>query len=261
MAFTGNDSSKEVINEFKLYTGIQAMKPIAINPNLEELHKLGIKFKTEPKYIQEPDDKGNKRVMINIYVQVDKILGLVPLTFYLTNTLDYSENKGTYRFLDKNGKHGWDTEEGKCSKWDWVDETSVRKALKGEASLHDFFTNYLSTQKGDICRLETPEKIFEEDYSELRSILEIKPENKFKGLLYVSHADNGKSYQKIYSQHFNRANSTSITYWEKHINRQIAAGYPIKGTYSYTFQEYTPVEPSTDIKITDDINTTDTPLF
>lgn len=246
MAFKGNDSSKEVVREFKLYTGIQKMKPVLINPSLKELNDNGINFTTEPKYIQEPDEEGNKRVIIDIYVKVDKVFGIIPLRFYLIDKKDYSEAKNTYRFIDKFGHHGWDTMEGKCAKWKWIDETSVRIALKGEGNLHDWLTNYLAVNDKDECRLENPEKLFNEDYSELKNLLKLYPDNKFKGMLYVSHADNGKNYQKIYSSYFARENSTSTTHWEKHINKQIAAGYPIKGTYSYTFQEYKAVEPTSD---------------
>ena len=64
--------------------------------------------------------------------------------------------------------------------------------------------------------------------------------------MYVSHGDNGKKYQKIYSSYFARETSNTYTYWEKHITDQANAGYPIKGSYSYEIQEYVPVKPTSD---------------
>lgn len=252
MAFQANSSDEQVVSEFKLFTGIQLVEPVAVNPNLAELNELGIKYNNEPNYIQEPDQEGNKRAIVDVYCKIEGMDNVYPIRFYFTNKIDSSEKNGIlkYRFIDKYGKHAWDLVDNKCSALEWIDTESVRPLLKGEGDFHDFLNAYFNTKKEDLCRLENIEKIFNGDFSEVKSILKVKPGNKLKALLYVSHGDNGKNYQKIYDKYFARATSNGYNYWEKHINAQIQAGYPIKGTYSYEFQEYVPVKPTSDTNTT-----------
>ena len=55
-----NDSSKEVLGGIKLWAGLTNMEVKAVNPNMAELHAMGINVKQEPNYSMELNGKNTK---------------------------------------------------------------------------------------------------------------------------------------------------------------------------------------------------------
>ena len=51
MAIKSNDSATSVVGGgLTYYSGLASFKVVAVNPTLEELHAIGVNFKTEPNY-------------------------------------------------------------------------------------------------------------------------------------------------------------------------------------------------------------------
>ena len=246
MGFNGNNSEEVVVNEVKLYHGIQIAKVVAICPNLEEIKALGIKTDKEPVYKQADDGKGNKRVAIDVYAQFLGVDRIQKIRFFLTNTNRVSNDGVKRQLIDQKGKTCWDTLEGLGEAWEWIDSPSVRPCLVGEDQLTDFLVNWLNIKPGDNARLEDPTKFFDLNFKELLDAHRAYPENKFKAMLSVKHADGGKNYQNVYTGYFGRATNKAFTYWEKHFTKRASDGRPFRDTFSYEFQVYTPVAPTTD---------------
>ena len=247
MGFKANKSDKVVIKETKLYTGIQLAKPIAICPNLTKLEELGFKYDKEPVYKMEPDDEGNARIGIDFYLKFDNVERIQKSKFFLTNTPRLSNNKLKQQLIDKFGKTCWSTLDSKGDEWDWMDAESTRSCLIGEEQLTNFLINWLNIKPGDNARLENPKKLFDLNFSELDGALKMNPDNQVRALLFVKHTDNGKIYQNVYNQYFDRATNKSYTYWEKHFIKKSNDGYPFTESFSYDFKEYNSVIPTSDI--------------
>lgn len=255
MGLIGNNSEQTVVNEVKLYTGIQLAKVMAICPTLEEIQALGIKTEKEPVYILPDDEKGNKRVAIDIYAKFAAVDRIQKIRFFMGNNNRVS-NDGTKRqLIDAKGKTCWDTLEGLGEKWEWIDSETVRPCLVGEDTLTDFLVNWLNIKPGDNARLEDPSKFFDLNLKELKDAFKAYPENKFKAMLSVKHADGGKNYQNVYTGYFGRATNQAFTYWEKHFTKRAKDGRAFQDTFTYEFQLYKPVAPSTETSDkTDDID-------
>jgi len=246
MGFKANSSDKTVVNEIKLYTGIQLAKVVGICPNLDEIIALGIKTDKEPVYQQPEDANGNNRVAVDFYAQFKDVERIQKIRFFLTNTTRLSNDGVKRQLIDKTGKTCWDTLDGKGEAYVWFDSESAREALVGEDQLTDLLVNWLNIKPGDNARLEDPSKFFDLDFTQLLEIFKDNPNNTFKAMLSVKHADGGKKYQNVYTGYFDRKTNKSFTYWEKHFTKRAEGGRPFDNSISYTFQMYTPVEPSAD---------------
>ena len=250
MAFGANDSKKSVIKDSKFFTGITVGTIKAVNPSLEEMNKLEIKIDKEPSYNSGQDEDGNNKFVIDFWVEFKEIHRLQKLRFFLTDTIRFNRDGLKKQMIDKTGRTCWISKDDNTSSYDWIDNESLRNCHIGEEKLTNFLINWLNIKPGDVAKIDD----FKNSTDEIKKVFKEFLDNKVRCMLIVNHADNGKTYQNIYDGYFDRATTSSFTYWEKHINNQIAAGYPIKGTYSYTFQEYKPVEPTSD---TDNADSTD----
>lgn len=246
MGIKGNDSSEAVVRDNKLYTGIQLAKVVAICPSLKEMNDLGINTDKEPVYKLPEDDEGNKKVAIDFYLNFKGVERLQKLRIFLTNS-KYISRSGKKQLIDDTGKTCWDNPEtGTGAGFDWFDEKSARDAHPGEEQLITFLINWLNVKPGDTAKLENFSALFDLDFSELQEIFASYKDNKVRCMLTVNHTADGKSFQNVYPYYFDRETNTSYTYWKNHITKKEKAGYPMKDSFSYEFQEYKDVAPDTD---------------
>ena len=306
MAISRGNASKEA-QEFKRFIGVCPVFVKAVNPNKAEHEKLfNTTLEEAPVYVQDKEDNdGNsyKNVRISVVLQPDteKIgfdMPLVTMPLFITNQKQHGVNSGKYQVVDKYGRFAWATEAEISAKeiptysnGKKADiSNDYRIAYVGEEDLTNFIRVFLcipSITKWDNnekcmvpntdvkpeeceCRLdiETFEKFFKGDFSEIKDILGFQPTNKVKVCLGVRTDANGKLFQSVYTKKFisnaatnysslDKALQADIAYATTH-NKALSTEYSAKAVHEYsvtpttfTASENSEVTPSSDMPFDD----------
>ena len=306
MAISRGNASKEA-QEFKRFIGVCPVFIKAVNPNKAEHEKLfNTTLEEAPVYVQDKEDNdGNsyKNVRISVVLQpdVEKIgfdMPLVTMPLFITNQKQHGANSGKYQVVDKYGRFAWATEAEISAKeiptysnGKKADiSNDYRIAYVGEEDLTNFIRVFLcipSITKWDNnekcmvpntdvkpeeceCRLdiETFEKFFKGDFSEIKDILGFQPTNKVKVCLGVRTDANGKLFQSVYTKKFisnaatnysslDKALQADIAYATTH-NKALSTEYSAKAVHEYsvtpttfTASESSEVTPSSDMPFDD----------
>ena len=261
MAISKGNASKEA-QEFKRYIGVCPVFVKAVNPNKAEHEKLfNTTLEEAPVYVQDKEDNnGNsyKNVRISLVLQpdVEKIgfeMPLVTMPLFITNQKQHGANSGKYQVVDKYGRFAWATEAEISAKEIPTYSTGrkadissdYRIAYVGEEDLTNFIRVFLcipSITKWDNnekcmvpntdvkpeeceCRLdvESIEKFFKGDFSEIKDILGFQPNNKIKVCLGVrTDMNSGKLFQSVYTKKFMSNASTNYNSLDKALQADIA---------------------------------------
>ena len=241
MAISRGNASKEA-QEFKRYIGVCPVFVKAVNPNKTEHEKLfNTTLEEAPVYVQDKEDaEGNsyKNVRISVVMQpdIEKIgfeMPLVTMPLFVTNQKQFGAKSGKYQVVDKYGRFAWATEAEISAKeiptysnGKKADiSNDYRIAYVGEEALTKFIRAFLYIPEITVwdnneqcrvpntkdkpeeceCRLdvETFEKLFKGDFSEIKEILGFQPNNKVKVCLGVrTDANSGKLFQSVYTKKF-----------------------------------------------------------
>lgn len=241
MAISKGNASKEA-QEFKRYIGVCPVFVKAVNPNKAEHEKLfNTTLEEAPVYVQDKEDaEGNsyKNVRISIVMQpdVEKIgfeMPLITMPLFVTNQKQFGAKSGKYQVVDKYGRFAWATEAEISAKEIPTNSNGkkadisndYRIAYVGEEALTKFIRAFLYIPEITVwdnneqcrvpntkdkpeeceCRLdvETFEKLFKGDFSEIKEILGFQPNNKVKVCLGVrTDANSGKLFQSVYTKKF-----------------------------------------------------------
>lgn len=254
MAISKGNASKEA-QEFKRYIGVCPVFVKSVNPNKAEHEKLfNTTLEDAPVYIQDKEDaEGNsyKNVRISVVLapDVEKIgfeMPLVTMPLFVTNQKQHGANSGKYQIVDKYGRFAWATETeisakeiptySNGKKADISNE--YRIAYVGEEDLTNFIRAFLCiptitkwdndnkcmVPNTDVkpeeceCRLEVEsfEKLFKGDFSEIKDILGFQPTNKVKVCLGVrTDANSGRLFQSVYTKKFMSNASTNYNSLDK----------------------------------------------
>ena len=293
MAISKGNASKEA-QEFKRYIGVCPVFVKAVNPNKAEHEKLfNTTLEEAPVYVQDKEDNnGNsyKNVRISLVLQpdVEKIgfeMPLVTMPLFITNQKQFGANSGKYQVVDKYGRFAWATEEEISAKeiptYSNGKKADVsndyRIAYVGEEDLTNFIRVFLcipSITKWDNnekcmvpntdvkpeeceCRLdvESIEKFFKGDFSEIKEILGFQPNNKIKVCLGVrTDMNSGKLFQSVYTKKFmsnastnynslDKALQADIAYASEH-NKTLNTEYSAKAVHEYSVTPTTFSAPS-----------------
>ena len=306
MAISRGNASKEA-QEFKRFIGVCPVFIKAVNPNKAEHEKLfNTTLEEAPVYVQDKEDNDGssyKNVRISVVLQpdVEKIgfdMPLVTMPLFITNQKQHGANSGKYQVVDKYGRFAWATEAEISAKeiptysnGKKADiSNDYRIAYVGEEDLTNFIRVFLcipSITKWDNnekcmvpntdvkpeeceCRLdiETFEKFFKGDFSEIKDILGFQPTNKVKVCLGVRTDANGKLFQSVYTKKFisnaatnysslDKALQADIAYATTH-NKALSTEYSAKAVHEYsvtpttfTASESSEVTPSSDMPFDD----------
>ena len=306
MAISKGNASKEA-QEFKRFIGVCPVFVKAVNPNKAEHEKLfNTTLEEAPVYVQDKEDNdGNsyKNVRISVVLQpdVEKIgfdMPLVTMPLFITNQKQHGANSGKYQVVDKYGRFAWATEAEISAKeiptysnGKKADiSNDYRIAYVGEEDLTNFIRVFLcipSITKWDNnekcmvpntdvkpeeceCRLdiETFEKFFKGDFSEIKDILGFQPTNKVKVCLGVRTDANGRLFQSVYTKKFisnaatnysslDKALQADIAYATTH-NKALSTEYSANAVHEYsvtpttfTASESSEVTPSSDMPFDD----------
>lgn len=274
MAFSkGTDTSKEV--QFKKYLGVGSMLVKGVNPTKAEIDAFygGADVK-EPTYLGETEIDGKKypQVRIDFLVQADEKYGFdfkTKVSFFLVNKARIGRNTGKVQIIDKFGRTAYATpEEFKAKAIPQYSngpaniDADYRAAFIGEEELTNFLITFMGipspmkyvdgtwylkdeeSLKDCEARLDNISSYFKGDFSELRTIIAVNPENRVKVLFGIKTDANNNQFVAPYTRMFLRNN---VTEYKKLLNDVEAAKNA--GAYSnvefevYDLHEYS-VEPT-----------------
>lgn len=263
----------------KRYTGIAPVTIVCVNPNKAQMEStLGINVTDEVNYVGEVDVDGKKvaNARISFWLQpVAEKIGMevspINMTMFIRNEYRYNGDKTKVQVIDKYGRTAWVTvEQAKAHEIPMYSngpakiDAGYRPAYVGEEDLVAFFKTFLGIPNVDVYNKNTGtwsthenpeeceaglEKIanyFKGDFSELRDIIALQPNNKVKALFGVRTTEDGKQYQAVYPKVL-RANATDASIAKLDAEIQERKNNGALSTTEFTFgefKEYT-VEPTT----------------
>lgn len=257
MAFSKGVESKEAIG-IKKYIGVAPCFIKTVNPNKTEFEKLfNANLDDEPNYVGTIDVDGTEvpNVRLSFVLQPDtkKVgfeVGPQNMSLFLQKRFKYNRDQTKVQVIDKYGRTAWVTiEQAKNHEIPIYKnglanlDKDYRPAYVGEAEFTDLLKTYLGipnpmkyvnnawvpVENLQDCeaRLDSLDRIFKGDFSEVRDIIALQPLNKFKVLFGVRTTEDNKQYQAFYTQMFLRNNVTDYSKLDKDVQqRKLAGAYP-----------------------------------
>lgn len=255
MAFNkANNSVEAGESNIKRYWGVAPVKIIAVNPTKAELEKIyNTTLEKEPEYcsIQNVDGSQIHSARIDFIVKTDKaktgIDFTTKVTFFVQKTLQSNKDQTKCQIMDKYGETAWATiDEIKAKKIPQyangpaqIDE-DYHAVCRGEIELTNFIRTYLCLESAKmwdsttLTMVNNPKKeegcldkikdYFEGDFSELKEIIKLMPDNKIKVLFGVKSTDDNKQYQTAYTRMFLRNNQNKLDRIKDDVKRAQDAG-------------------------------------
>jgi hypothetical protein len=272
MAFGKGQESTEG-TAVKRYIGVGSVNIVAVNPNKAELEKIyNTQIENAPEYVSEIEVGEDKHKVAN--VRIDFIVKSVPekndgiefttkIPFFVRKEYRINRDGSKVQIIDKYGRTAWVTKEQYQKKEIPVYsngpaniDKDYRACYHGEEELINFIKTYLNIPNvmkyvnntwvmndnpaDSEARLEHIENYFKGDFSELRDVISLQPNNKVKALFGVRTTDDGKQYQAVYNQMFLRNNVTDYSRLDKDLQeRKNAGAYPSTEFAVCPLKEYT----------------------
>lgn len=256
MAFAKGSESTEG-NVVKRYWGVAPVFVLSVNPNKEELEKLyNTQLENAPEYLGEVEVGEDKHKVANVRLDFivktdsDKCNGIEFITkvaFFIRKEYRYNKDMSKIQVIDKYGRTAWVTiEQAKAHEIPMYKngpanlDKDYRPCYVGEEELTNFIKAYLNipnvmkyvnstwvmVDNPQDCeaRLEKIENYFRGDFSELKEVIKLQPNNKVKVLFGVRTTDDNKQYQAVYTQMFLKNNVTDYSKLDADMQERKNAG-------------------------------------
>lgn len=272
-AFAGGSESKESVR--RLYIGVAPVYVLAVNPGKEEMERLyNTTIEEAPNYLGESEvgPEGNKvklpQARIDFIVRTDpsKSDGIdmtTRVSFFVVKSFRYNKDNTKVEVINKYGDTTWlpvDTVKGQApvpDNMNWYDTSGMRPAYIGEADLTQFIKKYLNipnvsftTKTGEKktipnpadaeARLDKVESYFTGDFTELRSIIKLQPNNMVRCMFGVRTSNDNNQYQAVYTQKMLKLNDTNYSRLDKDLqDRKQNGAYPTTEFSVEPLHEYT----------------------
>lgn len=270
MAFAkGSESTDGTI--VKRYTGVAPCYVVGVNPSKSELETIyGTTIENVPEYRSSVDVDGKKieTVRIDFIVKTDptnsnEIDMTSKVALFLRKEYRFNRDKSKVQVIDKYGRTAWVTiEQAKAHEVPVYAngpanlDSDYRPCFVGEEELTNFIKAYLNipnvmkyvdgkwvmvdNPEDCVARLDCIEKYFAGDYTELKEVINLQPNNKVKILFGVKTNDDGKQYQAVFTQMFMKNGVRDYSKLAKELDDRKAAGaYPTTEFFIGALKEYT----------------------
>ena len=246
---------------FKRYVGVGAVKVLAVNPTMAEWNEItGGNMQKEPEYVTT-NNEGIKQARVTILCETDPkrtigdIQAIIPVTFWLRKAPIQGSQSGKYQVIDKYGRTAWATKEDIEAKRipQYTNgpaniDADYRRIVQGEEALTNFLKAHIGipalsyVQNGVVkthpnpkeceARLDNIIKVFEGDFSEIKSIIALQPNNYSKMLFGVKTTEDGKEYQDVLMECFLSNQNPNNTRFAKALADVVKGG---RHTYDNTY--------------------------
>lgn len=255
MAFGKGQESVESGN-IKKYIGIASCKVLAVNPSKAELEKIYNRtLENAPEYLGETEINGEKvsYARIDFIVQADPekygIDFINKVSIFVRKSYRFNKDKTKVQVIDKYGRTVWVTvEQAKAHEIPVYSngpaniDKDYRPAYVGEEELIKFLIAYVnipSCQKyidgkwvmndaqslpDSEASLEHIADYFNGKFDELKSIVNLQPNNKVKILFGIRNADDGRQYQTSFTRMFLKNSVSDYNKIAKEVKQAQEAG-------------------------------------
>lgn len=270
MAFAkGSESTDGAI--VKRYTGVAPCYVVGVNPSKSELETIyGTTIENVPEYRSSVDVEGKKieTARIDFIVKTDpansnEIEMTSKVALFLRKEYRFNRDKSKVQVIDKYGRTAWVTiEQAKAHEVPVYAngpanlDSDYRPCFVGEEELTNFIKAYLNipnvmkyvdgkwvmvdNPEDCVARLDCIDKYFAGDYTELKEVINLQPNNKVKILFGVKTNDDGKQYQAVFTQMFLKNGVRDYSKLAKELEDRKAAGaYPTTEFFVGALKEYT----------------------
>ena len=265
MAFgKGKESTGSTGSSFVKHIGIGTFEIAAINPTAKELTELfGKPVDQEPVYVTDKGDYKTARVCVYLRNVTGGATSnfVTQVNFFLDGQVKTSQS-GNVKVVDKYGNCRWVSHEDFEKKNIPVDKNGnplvidkdYRACLGDEDLLVKMLRAYLVLDRPDEyvdgrwvfksqdklkdleSSLEKTKDYFKGDFSELKEIVKLQPNNKFQALLGIRTTDEGKEYQDVFRHWFGQ-------YWESNYKQlEYQLGQTKEYNYAHTKFEICPLK-------------------
>ena len=220
--------SAEAGESFKRYIGLGASKVLAVNPTKKQLEEIyGREIQNDPEYTIERDDQ--KGVVVDIIVQTDpeQCNGIDIISHARFNLFPEkwtTQDGSKVRVIDNYDNAQWATPEEADNHKKLLQADGNPKKIddnyhicfRGEADLLDFLHKFLYNKntfsmpngvwtKMDgaddrVIGIEDKKKLLSGDVSEVRALINLRPNNKIKLLYGVKRSENPDTGKVIFRQ-------------------------------------------------------------
>lgn len=217
MAVKVNEANQESAGA-TLFTGVAALKCIAVNPSIQELETLGFKPKKEPNY---KTDKGI-RIAFVLETEIEEQRVIAFHSVFVENKpsmnkdatkIEVVDGYGKSTYLDRQMVEVGPIPSEVIQKYTWIDFSTLRQAYVGETDLLRFISALAGVKKGETISFDTMPKIAQGNVKELKDIVKqtAAQGNMVKMLLGVR---DGK-YQDVFGRFVERIYSRDMSYLHK----------------------------------------------
>lgn len=259
MAFASGKESTES-SVIKRYIGVAPVFVLGVNPSKQELEQLyGTEIEKAPEYVGEIEVEQGGSIVKIPQVRLDFIIKTDPekcngiefrskISLFLRKSPRYTKDGSKIQVINKYGVTTWLPLENLKNKTiptelSWFDPLGMRAAYAGEEELVEFLKAYLNIpnksyrkKNGEVVTIANPteaeaqldsiENYFKNDFSELKGLCKLLPNNKLKVLFGVKSSD-GKMYQDVYTRLFLKNGVSEYTRLEEHLaNTKSNGAYP-----------------------------------
>lgn len=241
MAFGVGRDTVQSDGEFKKYVGIASVGITGVNTQ------------KDGNYLMENGDVPSVRLTFNLKTYPTKesnIEANIPLTIFIRKSYRKTSGEETpdtkYQVIDKYGNTSWATKE-QIKNHEVPNKARLdkdfRPILAGEEALTKLLKTFLNIPDATVykdgewipnpdvddfanceARLDSFDKLFKGDFSELQNIVASKPNNRFKVLFGVNTNANGNEYQTAYTNNFYSNNYKNYNKIDEKLQADIAAG-------------------------------------
>lgn len=245
----------------KRYIGVAPVFVLAVNPTMKELGVIyGTELDKAPVYVGEMEVGEDKHKVQNVRLDfitksdAEKcgIEFITKVAMFVRNEIRYNNAKTKCQVIDKYGRTSWVTSDQLRTHAIPIDknghplqiDADYRPAFVGEENLTEFIKAYLNipnpmayvngswientkVKPSDCeCRLEHIEDYFKGDFSEIKDITTLQPNNRVKVLFGVKNSDDNRQYQAAYTDMFLKNNITDYSRLDKNVqDRKANGGY------------------------------------
>lgn len=252
-AFGKAVESKEAA-PIKRYVGVAPVKIVAINPTKTELEKIyNTTLDKEPEYLgsNEKDGKNVPFVRVDFIVATDPTKSDIEMTtkasFFVRKQFMINREGTKVKVIDKYARTAWVTQEEfknhlvpTYANGPARIDSNYRMLYQGEEELITFVKNYLGIVDVDefvdgvwVMRknpedyeagFNNIESWFKGDISEIKSAINMMPNNYVKMLFGVRTTDEGREYQDVFTRKTQMFNSRTNSKIEKALTEAKNAG-------------------------------------
>lgn len=201
------------------YVGFTSVEVRAVNPSRAELNKLlGKESGEDDKEITYlgSDQDGNDRIRLSFWLYDAKLDKYFVHSFNLTDKERLSKDGSKNQYVNSSAMTAWADEEKNLQDWftnhldkekQSVGKKEYRKALVGEEELATLLRSWLgrmSWNDPETSVMIDTKPLFQEDYSELRGLIDSSYDTPFVILTGVKtdESDPTKQYQQVYGKSF-----------------------------------------------------------